>query len=139
VSGVFRTIGPHPISTQPVCPPSSPKAGGGGINTRRAVRGWWVNISEDARHWICLLQHNPSTPPPNALFHIVQQPRYILIFCFFFQDAGLKFINLNFRDKGRHNYLNLFTFYYFYIYILGQWQFVTQKVNVYMHFTRGRN
>jgi hypothetical protein len=25
------------------------------------VRGWGVNISEDARHWIGLLQYNPST------------------------------------------------------------------------------
>jgi hypothetical protein len=23
--------------------------------------GWGVNISEDARHWIVLLQYNPST------------------------------------------------------------------------------
>jgi hypothetical protein len=33
----------------------------GGVHTRRAVRGWGVNISEDARHWIGLLQYNPST------------------------------------------------------------------------------
>jgi hypothetical protein len=32
-----------------VCPPSAPKAVG-------------VNILEDAKHWICLLQFNPSTP-----------------------------------------------------------------------------
>ncbi len=27
----------------------------------RAVRGWGGNISDDARHWIVLLQYNPST------------------------------------------------------------------------------
>jgi hypothetical protein len=32
-----------------------------GVHTRRVVRRWRVNISEDARHWIGLLQHNPST------------------------------------------------------------------------------
>ncbi len=50
---------PHPLSTQRVCPPSAPKAGG--ILTPRAVRGCGVNISEDARHWIGLLHYNPST------------------------------------------------------------------------------
>jgi hypothetical protein len=57
VSGVFRTIDPPPLSTQRVSPP--PKAGG--VHTRRAVKGREVNISEDARHWIGLLQHNLST------------------------------------------------------------------------------
>ncbi len=55
---------PYPPS-ECVLPPPPPKAGGGGarVHTRRAVRGWWgVNISEDARHWIGLLQYNPSTP-----------------------------------------------------------------------------
>ncbi len=59
VSGVFRTIDPppplHPASV------SSPRTKGGGVHIRRAVRGWGVNISEDARHWISLLQYNPST------------------------------------------------------------------------------
>ncbi len=55
VFGVFRTIDPHPLSTQRVCPPPAPKVGGG-VHTRRAVRGWGVNISEDARHWIDLLK-----------------------------------------------------------------------------------
>ncbi len=32
-----------------------------GVHTRRAVRGWGINILEDARHWIGLLQYNPST------------------------------------------------------------------------------
>jgi hypothetical protein len=42
---------------------SSPRTRGGGVHTRRPVRGWGggVNISEDARHWIGLLQDNPST------------------------------------------------------------------------------
>jgi hypothetical protein len=31
------------------------------VHTRRAVRGWWVNISQDASNWIGLLQYNPST------------------------------------------------------------------------------
>ncbi len=33
----------------------------GVVHTRQAVRGWGVNSSEDARHWIGLLQYNPST------------------------------------------------------------------------------
>jgi hypothetical protein len=40
VSGIFRTIDPHPLSTQRVCSPPARKAGGGGVHTRRAVRGW---------------------------------------------------------------------------------------------------
>ncbi len=58
VSGVFRTIDPHPLSTQRVCPLP---AGGYTLHTRRAVSGWGVNSSDDARHWIDLLQYNPST------------------------------------------------------------------------------
>jgi hypothetical protein len=61
VFGVFQTIDPPPLSTQRVCPPPAPKAGGCTVHTRRAVRGWEVNILEDARHWIGLLQYNPST------------------------------------------------------------------------------
>jgi hypothetical protein len=62
VSGVFRTtelLIPHP----PLHPASvsSPSTKGGRVHTRRAVRGWGVNISEDAWHWIGLLQYNPST------------------------------------------------------------------------------
>jgi hypothetical protein len=35
---------------------------GGEVHNRQAVRGWGgVNILEDARHWIGLLQFNPST------------------------------------------------------------------------------
>ncbi len=58
MSGVFRTIDPHPLSTQRVCPPRTKV---GGVHTRWAVRGWGVNISEDARLWIGLLKYNPST------------------------------------------------------------------------------
>ncbi len=47
-----------------------------GGHTRWVERGWGVNISEDARHWIGLLQYTPSTmqhllshvpPPPFSL------------------------------------------------------------------------
>ncbi len=48
VSGVFRTIDPQPLSTQRVCPPPPYQRRG-------------VSISEDARHWIGLLQYKPST------------------------------------------------------------------------------
>jgi hypothetical protein len=48
MSGVFQTIDPPPP-----LPPSEcviPRTKDGAIHTRRAVRGWGVNISEDARH-----------------------------------------------------------------------------------------
>ncbi len=59
VSGVFQNIDPphpplHPVRV------FSPRTKGGRY-TRRAVRGWGVSILEDARHWIGLLQYNPST------------------------------------------------------------------------------
>ncbi len=57
LSGVFRTIAPPPLHPASV---SFLRTKGGGVYTRRAVRGWGVNISEDARHWIGLLQYNPS-------------------------------------------------------------------------------
>jgi hypothetical protein len=31
---------PHPLSSLRVCPPPAPKAGGGGVHTRRVGRGW---------------------------------------------------------------------------------------------------
>ncbi len=43
---------PHPLSTQRVCPPPAPKAGGEGVGGQ---------YFEDARHLIGLLQYNPST------------------------------------------------------------------------------
>jgi hypothetical protein len=54
-----KILTPHPLSTQRVCPPPAPKAEG--VHTRRAVRGWGVNILEDAKHRIGLLQYNLST------------------------------------------------------------------------------
>jgi hypothetical protein len=51
-----KYLHPTPRSTQRVCPPPAPKAGG---HTRREVRG--INILEDARHWIGLVQYNLST------------------------------------------------------------------------------
>jgi hypothetical protein len=60
VSGVFGTIDPPTPSSPSAC--LFPRSKGGEVQTRRAVRGWGVNISEDARHWIGLLQYNPSTP-----------------------------------------------------------------------------
>ncbi len=56
VSGVFQNIGPHPLSTQRVCPPPAPKAGaytlagqgGGQYFGRRQTLDW-------------LLQYNLST------------------------------------------------------------------------------
>jgi hypothetical protein len=57
VSGVLQNIDlPSPLHPASVSSPA-PK----GVHTRRAVRGWGVNILEDARHWIGLLQYNPST------------------------------------------------------------------------------
>ncbi len=59
VSGVFQNIDPPP--PLPLASVSSPCTKGGGVHTHRPVRGWGVNILEDARHWIGLLQFNPST------------------------------------------------------------------------------
>ncbi len=57
VSGVFQTIDPpsvlHPASV------SSPQ--GRGYTLAGRWGGGGVNILEDARHWIGLLQYNPST------------------------------------------------------------------------------
>jgi hypothetical protein len=61
VSGVFRTIDPPP--PLPPASVSSHRTKGEVVPTRWPVRGWGVNISEDARHWIGLLQYNPSTMP----------------------------------------------------------------------------
>ncbi len=51
-------LNPRPLPC--VSSPRTKGGGGGGVNTRWAVRGWG-GISEDARHWIGLLQYNPST------------------------------------------------------------------------------
>ncbi len=62
VSRVFQNIDPLPPSLPASV--SSPRTKGGGIHTRRAVRGWGVNILEDAGHWIGLLLYNLSTVVP---------------------------------------------------------------------------
>jgi hypothetical protein len=78
-----KLLTPHP----PLHPAgvSSPRTKGGPNNTRRAVRGWGVNISEDARHWIGLLQFNPSTGPtiPGTVIagNICGQWVYFTAFC----------------------------------------------------------
>ncbi len=66
VSGVFRTIEPPTPSPPSECvlPPPLRR----GVNNRRSVRGWGDNISEDARHWIGLLQYNPSTSIPYSTY-----------------------------------------------------------------------
>jgi hypothetical protein len=48
-----KLLTPHPLSTQRVCPSPAPKG-------THSPGGEGVNILEDARHWICLLQYNPS-------------------------------------------------------------------------------
>ncbi len=61
VSGVFRTIDPPPTPSPPsecVLPPHLRR---GYTLAGRWGGGGGVNISEDARHWIGLLQYNPST------------------------------------------------------------------------------
>jgi hypothetical protein len=64
VSGVFQNIDPPPtpLSTQRVCPPPAPKAGG--THSPGGEGGGGVNILEDASHRIGLLQYNLSTPRP---------------------------------------------------------------------------
>jgi hypothetical protein len=66
MSGVFQNIeniDPSPPSPPSECvlPPPRTQGGEGGTHTRRAVRGVGVNILEDARHRIGLLQYNLST------------------------------------------------------------------------------
>ncbi len=58
VSGVFRTIDPHPLSIQRACPPPASKERGTHSPGGEGERGQYF---EDARHWIGLLQCNPST------------------------------------------------------------------------------
>jgi hypothetical protein len=65
VSGVFRTIDPHP--PLPLASVSSPRTKDGGRTHSPGGEGVGVNISEDARHWIGLLQYNPSTVLTHSL------------------------------------------------------------------------
>jgi hypothetical protein len=50
-------------------PTPSHRTKGGGVHTRRAVRGWSVNILGDARHWIGLLLIIPLHPSRLNLFN----------------------------------------------------------------------
>ncbi len=65
-SGVFRTIDPPTPSTASECVLPRTKGGGGGGTHSPGGEGLGVNISEDARHWIGLLQYKPSTVGANA-------------------------------------------------------------------------
>jgi hypothetical protein len=68
VSGVFRSelLTLPPLYPQRVCPHPAPKAGGGGTYSPGG-KGVGFSISEDARHWIGLLQYNPYTTLPLPL------------------------------------------------------------------------
>jgi hypothetical protein len=71
VSGVFRTIDPHP----PLHPASVSffRTKGGSTHSPGCGKrggGWGVTISEDARHWIGLLQYNPSMVSPISLTQV---------------------------------------------------------------------
>ncbi len=58
--GVLPTIDqPTPSPPSECFLPPTPKAGGYTLAGRWG--GWGVNISEDARHWIGLLEYNLST------------------------------------------------------------------------------
>ncbi len=59
VFGVFRTIEPPPPLRAASVPPHT--IGGGGKHSSGGEGVLGVNILEDARHWIGLLQYNPST------------------------------------------------------------------------------
>ncbi len=68
MSGVFQNIDPppplHPASVR-VCPPPAPKAGGTrSPGSEGGGGGGSIILKEDARHWIGLLQYNPSTGKP---------------------------------------------------------------------------
>jgi hypothetical protein len=57
MSRVFQNIDPPPPSPPGKCvPPAFVGGGGGGGHTPRAERGMGINILEDARHRIALLQ-----------------------------------------------------------------------------------
>jgi hypothetical protein len=57
VSGVFQNIDPPPpLHPASVSSPAQKRRFG-----THSPGGEGVNISEDARHWIGLLQYNPST------------------------------------------------------------------------------
>ncbi len=62
-SSVWRLLNYWPPTPSPPSECVLPRTKGGVVHTRRPVRGWGFNISEDARHWIVLLQYTPSTMP----------------------------------------------------------------------------
>jgi hypothetical protein len=55
---------PSPPPLNPASVSSSRANKGGGVHTRQGGRGRGVNILEAARHWIGLIQYNPSTLGP---------------------------------------------------------------------------
>ncbi len=66
---VFQNVDPPPPPSPPsecVLPPHQRR----GVHTRRAVRGWGVNILEDAWHRIGLSHYNLSTPPTLEVIRI---------------------------------------------------------------------
>jgi hypothetical protein len=81
----------HPASV------SFPLTKGGGVHTRLAVRGWGVNISEDAIHRIGLLQSNLSTVSP---IQIVYDTPILLAF----KPKGIRASLLCFFDFKRFYY-----------------------------------
>ncbi len=62
VFGVFQNIDPSPPSPPSECVLPPHQGGGGGGTHTPGGEGVGVNILEDARHWIDLLQNNLSTP-----------------------------------------------------------------------------
>ncbi len=70
VSGVFQNIDPPPPSPPSECTPPAPKAvGGGGYTFAGGWGGGGSNISEDARHWIGLLQYISLRLTLNSYFY----------------------------------------------------------------------
>jgi hypothetical protein len=80
-----RAIDPHPLSTQRLCPPPASKAGVGRVHTRRAVRGWGGQYF--GRHWIGLLQYNPSTESCIFIIVLALQPENIIGYLNFLKDS----------------------------------------------------
>ncbi len=60
-SSVWRLPNYWPPTPTPPSECVLPRTKSGGVHAHRAVRGWGINSSEDARHWIGLLQYNSST------------------------------------------------------------------------------
>jgi hypothetical protein len=75
-SSVWRLPNYWPPTPSPPCEfvlPPHHKAGG---THSPGGEGVWVNISEDARHWIGLLQYNPSTARRIHILHVREQRPY---------------------------------------------------------------